>query len=111
MQGKTQTAAEKIIEEAKKAEEVGCIAIVLECIPADLAEKITKMIKIPTIGIGAGVNTNGQVLVLQDLLGLSGFKPRFVRQYLNGAELVQGALNNYAKDVLNSNFPGKEETK
>lgn len=111
MQGKTQAAAEKIIEEAKKAEELGCIAIVLECIPAALAEQITKIVKIPTIGIGAGVNTNGQVLVLQDLLGLSGFKPRFVRQYLNGAELVQNALNNYAKDVLNSNFPGMEETK
>ena len=109
MQGKTEEAAEKIIEEAKKAEELGCCSIVLECIPAALAEKITQSVSIPTIGIGAGVNCDGQVLVLQDMLGMSGFKPRFVRQYLNGAELIKNALNQYASDVHTGEFPKADE--
>ena len=111
MQGKTEAAAEKIIEEAKKAEELGCFCVLLECIPASLAEKISKAVSVPVIGIGAGVNVDGQVLVLQDMLGMSGFKPRFVRQYLNGAELIKGALNQYAQDVHDASFPGPEEIK
>lgn len=111
MQGKTEEAASKIIKEAKLAEKLGCVAIVLECIPCALAEKITEIVKIPTIGIGAGAKTDGQVLVLQDMLGMSGFHPRFVRQYLNGAELIENALNSYAKDVAEQNFPGPEESK
>ncbi|MEE1166625.1 MAG: 3-methyl-2-oxobutanoate hydroxymethyltransferase [Treponema sp.] len=111
MQGKTEAAAEKIIEEAKKAEELGCFCVLLECIPASLAEKISKAVNVPVIGIGAGVNVDGQVLVLQDMLGMSGFKPRFVRQYLNGAELIKGALNQYAQDVHDASFPGPEEIK
>ena len=109
MQGKTEAAAEKIIEEAKIAEEIGCFGILLECIPAELAAKITKAVSVPTIGIGAGVECDGQVLVLQDMLGMSGFKPRFVRQYLNGLELISGALNSYAHDVAGGTFPGPEE--
>lgn len=111
MQGKTEEAANKIIEEAKLAEKFGCVAIVLECIPSELAKKITESVKIPTIGIGAGAETDGQVLVLQDLLGMSGFRPRFVRQYLNGAELITNALNAYAKDVAEKTFPSPEESK
>ncbi len=111
MQGKTEEAASKILDEAKLAEKLGCVAIVLECIPYELAEKISESVKIPTIGIGAGAKTDGQVLVLQDMLGMSGFHPRFVRQYLNGAELIENALNSYAKDVAEQNFPGPEETK
>ena len=111
MQGKTEEAAEKILEEAKLAEKSGWVAIVLECIPCELAKKITETVKIPTIGIGAGAETDGQVLVLQDMLGMSGFHPRFVRQYLNGAELITNALNKYAKDVAEQNFPGPEESK
>lgn len=111
MQGKTEAAAEKIIEEAKKAEELGCFCVLLECIPASLAEKISKAVNVPVIGIGAGVNVDGQVLVLQDMLGMNGFKPRFVRQYLNGAELIKGALNQYAQDVHDASFPGPEEIK
>lgn len=111
MQGKTEAAAEKIIEEAKKAEELGCFCVLLECIPASLAEKISKAVSVPVIGIGAGVNVDGQVLVLHDMLGMSGFKPRFVRQYLNGAELIKGALNQYAQDVHDASFPGPEEIK
>ncbi len=111
MQGKSEETAKKIIEEARIAENLGCLAIVLECIPAELAEKITQSVKIPTIGIGASAKTDGQVLVLQDMLGMSGFHPRFVRQYLNGAELIEKALNAYAKDVAEQNFPGPEESK
>lgn len=111
MQGKTDAAAEKIIEEAKKAEELGCFCVLLECIPAALAERISKAISVPTIGIGAGVNCDGQVLVLQDMLGMSGFKPRFVRLYLNGLELIKGALNQYASDVHDESFPGADEIK
>lgn len=111
MQGKTEETASKIVEEAKLAEKLGCVAIVLECIPCGLAEKITENVRIPTIGIGAGAKTDGQVLVLQDMLGMSGFHPRFVRQYLNGAELIENALNSYAKDVAEQNFPGPEESK
>ncbi len=111
MQGKTDAAAEKIIEEAKKAEELGCFCVLLECIPAALAERISREISVPTIGIGAGVNCDGQVLVLQDMLGMSGFKPRFVRQYLNGLELIKGALNQYASDVHDESFPAADEIK
>ena len=111
MQGKTDAAAEKIIEEAKKAEELGCCSIVLECIPAALAEKITKTVSIPTIGIGAGVNCDGQVLVLQDMLGMTGFKMRFVRQYLDGLNMIKNALNQYASDVHTGDFPKGDEIK
>ena len=111
MQGKTEEAAEKIIEEAKIAEKLGCYAIVLECIPAALAAKITKAVSIPTIGIGAGVECDGQVVVLFDMLGMSGFKIRFVRQYLNGLELIKGALNAYSKDVHEGAFPSGDEIK
>ena len=98
-------------DEEKIAEALGCFCVLLECIPASLAEKISKAVNVPVIGIGAGVNVDGQVLVLQDMLGMSGFKPRFVRQYLNGAELIKGALNQYAQDVHDASFPGPEEIK
>jgi len=111
MQGKTEEAAAKIIEEAKIAEEIGCFGLLLECIPAELAAKITESVSIPTIGIGAGVNCDGQVLVLQDMLGMTGFKMRFVRQYLNGLELIKNAFNEYAADVKNAAFPAGDEIK
>ncbi len=111
MQGKTEEAANKIIQEAKLAEEIGCYAVLLECLPSSLAEKITKSLSIPTIGIGAGPVCGGQVLVLQDMLGMSGFKPRFVRQYLDGMTLIQNAFNSYAHDVADGSFPGADETK
>ena len=111
MQGKTEEAAAKIIEEAKIAESIGCFGLLLECIPAELAKKITESVSIPTIGIGAGVDCDGQVLVLQDMLGMSGFKMRFVRQYLNGRELIKGAFNAYAADVAGSTFPAGDEIK
>ena len=111
MQGKTEEAQKRIIDEAKKAEELGCFCILVECIPQTLAEKIAETVSVPVIGIGAGAKVSGQVLVLQDLLGLSGFKPRFVRQYLDGSSLIRNALNNYAKDVQEGTFPGPAESK
>ena len=111
MQGKTEKAAEKIIEEAKLAEEIGCYALTLECIPAALAKKITKEVSIATIGIGAGVECDGQVLVLQDMLGMSGVKIRFVRQYLDGLNLIKNALNAYSADVHSGAFPSGDEIK
>lgn len=108
MQGKTEEAAEKIIEEAKLAEKVGCFSLVLECIPKDLAKKITESVGIPTIGIGAGRDCDGQVLVLQDMLGMSGFKPKFVKQYMDGLSLITGALNEYAREVSEAAFPFDE---
>ena len=108
MQGKTEEAAEKIIEEARLAEKVGCFSLVLECIPKDLAKKITESVGIPTIGIGAGRDCDGQVLVLQDMLGMSGFKPRFVKQYMDGLSLITGALNEYAREVSAAAFPFDE---
>lgn len=111
MQGKTEEAAAKIIEEARLAEKLGCYAIVLECIPAAVAAKITAAVSVPTIGIGAGVDCDGQVLVLQDMLGMSGFKMRFVRQYMDGLNLIKGALNSYSADVHTSAFPAGDEIK
>ena len=108
MQGKTDEAAEKILEEARLAEKIGCYAVLLECIPSAVAKRITESLSVPTIGIGAGADCGGQVLVLHDMLGLSGFKPKFVKQYLNGLELITNALNSYAGEVSSGAFPGAE---
>ena len=105
MQGKTEEAAEKIIEEAKIAEKIGCFSVLLECIPHELARKITESLSVATIGIGAGKDCDGQVLVLQDMLGMSGFKPKFMKQYLDGMSLISDALNSYAGEVASGAFP------
>ena len=104
-QGKTEQARQKIKEEALLSETLGCFGILLECIPEDLASEITKEAKISTIGIGAGKNCDGQVLVLQDMLGMSDFKPKFVHQYLQGASLITDAFNQYAVEVSDGTFP------
>ena len=107
-QGRDIASAKKLIRDAKLLEEAGAFAITLECVPADLATYITENISIPTIGIGAGKDCDGQVLVLQDLLGMSGFKPKFVKQYLDGMSLITNALNQYASDVATNEFPFAE---
>ena len=102
--------AEKLISDAKMLEEAGCFAIVLEKIPADLAAKVTASVNIPTIGIGAGSEVDGQVLVIHDLIGLTHeFNPRFLRRYLNLYEDITGAIENYVKDIKSGNFPNDEE--
>lgn len=111
VQGKTDESAKRLLEESLVLEDAGCFALVLECVPSAVAAKISKKLNIPTIGIGAGVETDGQVLVFQDLLGLNtDFKPKFVKHYLNGAELFSTALNAYNKEVKEGVFPGKEHS-
>ncbi len=101
---------DKLIKDAKFLQEAGCFAIVLEKIPAVLAAKVSKALKIPVIGIGAGNQVDGQVLVLHDMIGLNKeFSPRFIRRYLNLFDVVKSALIKYNDDVKNINFPNKKE--
>lgn len=111
VQGRTEQAYAELIEDSLNLEKAGAFAVVLECVPAALAEVISGRLKIPTIGIGAGVGTDGQVLVLQDMLGFNpDFKPKFLRQYLDGFSLVQQALNDYHQDVQSKQFPTEKES-
>ncbi len=111
VQGREQKAQDRILQEAHSLQEAGCFSLVLECVPASLARRITEELSIPVIGIGAGPDTDGQVLVLQDMLGLSkDFKPAFLRHYLNGAELITQALEQYHHDVQNKEFPSVKES-
>ena len=103
--------AKKLIEDAKLLEEAGCFAIVLEKIPKDLAKIVSESVNIPTIGIGAGPDTDGQVLVLHDLLGITmDFSPRFLRRYLNLAEDINNAIGQYCQDVRSGDFPNESES-
>ena len=104
-QGKDAASAERLVRQAQELEQFGCFALVLECVPEDLARRITGLLKIPVIGIGAGPFTDGQVLVMHDLLGLYGEPPSFVKQYLDGRRLVVDALNAFDVEVKNSIFP------
>lgn len=109
VQCKTEEAAKKLIEDAKAVEEAGAFAVVLECVPAKLAELITKSINIPTIGIGAGNRCDGQVLVYQDMLGMfSDFTPKFVKKFATVGEVMKEAFKDYIKEVGNGTFPSKE---
>lgn len=110
VQGRNKDDRVRLREEARACERAGCFALVLECVPETLAAEITASIEIVTIGIGAGKETDGQVLVIQDLLGLSSnFRPRFVRKYLDGRSLVIKALDDYSRDVRSQAFPSKKE--
>lgn len=111
VQGKSVEAAKKLIEEAKAVEEAGAFAVVLEGIPAKLAEIITKEVSIPTIGIGAGAGCDGQVLVYQDMLALfDDFKPKFVKHFANVGQVAREAFANYIKEVQDGTFPAEEHT-
>jgi 3-methyl-2-oxobutanoate hydroxymethyltransferase len=111
VQGRSATCAERLIRQAHALEDLGCFSIVLECVPADLAARITAELSLPTIGIGAGNGTDGQVLVLQDLWGIhADASPRFVRTYLDGAHLLGAALDRYDADVKRASFPAAEES-
>ena len=102
--------AEKLLSDAKLLEELGCFGIVLEKIPAELAGRVSSVLKIPTIGIGAGPKVDGQVLVLHDVLGITvEFNPRFLRRYLNLYEDIKGGVERYIKDVRNCDFPNESE--
>jgi len=111
VQGKDAEAAQRLIEQALALEKLGCFAIVLECVPDKIAQMITEKIKIPTIGIGAGINCDGQVLVSYDLLGLfERFTPKFVKKYINLSPLISKAIEEYKKEVIESKFPTKEHS-
>ncbi len=103
--------AQKLIEDAHLLQKLGCFGIVLEKIPASLAEKVSKQLSIPTIGIGAGAGTDGQVLVLHDMLGINqDFKPRFLRRYADLHAVMSEAISNYVRDVKSQDFPNESES-
>lgn len=111
VRAKENAEAAKLLHDAKLLEEAGCFAIVLEKIPADLAKQVTEAVSCPTIGIGAGNATDGQVLVLHDMLGLNqGFKPKFLRHFAHLADEVKNAVGNYNTAVKESSFPSAEES-
>lgn len=111
VQGKTEAAARKLIEDAKALEAAGAFSVVLECVPAKLAAKVTESISIPTIGIGAGAGCDGQVLVYQDMLGMfSDFTPKFVKRYANVGEAMREAFATYVDEVGAGTFPAEEHT-
>ena len=111
VQGKDAETAKRLIEQAQKLEALGCFSIVLECVPDKIAKMITEKLKIPTIGIGAGIDCDGQVLVTHDLLGLfERFRPKFVKQYINLASKIQEAIEEYKKEVTKGEFPTKEHS-
>ena len=110
VRAKEEVEAEKLLADAKLLEEAGCFAIVLEKVPAQLAQKVAESISIPVIGIGAGDGVDGQVLVLHDMLGMTHeFNPRFLRRYLNLADDITGAVQNYITDVKSQDFPNEKE--
>jgi 3-methyl-2-oxobutanoate hydroxymethyltransferase len=111
VQGRTSDSARHIARQAATLEELGAFAVVLECVPAELAREITGTLHIPTIGIGAGAGCDGQILVLQDLLGLNmDFRPKFARPFLNGAGCVLDTLARFDEAVKAGTFPAKEES-
>ncbi len=111
LRAKEEAEAEKLIADARALDKAGCFCIVLEKIPAALAERVTREVSCPTIGIGAGAGTDGQVLVLHDMLGLNeGFKPKFLRQFAHLNEEVHKALTAYVEAVKDSSFPSAEES-
>jgi 3-methyl-2-oxobutanoate hydroxymethyltransferase len=110
VRAKEEEEAEKLIKDAKLLEETGCFALILEKIPADLATKVAKEVKIPVIGIGAGNGVDGQVLVVHDMLGITHeFSPRFLRRYHNLFEEIKGAVESYIDDVKSQDFPNDKE--
>jgi len=110
VRAKEEAEASKLIEDAMLLQEIGCFAIVLEKIPATLAKRVSEMLSIPTIGIGAGGGTDGQVLVMHDMLGINkGFSPRFLRRYADLATVIDGAVKNYICDVKSGDFPNEKE--
>lgn len=109
VQGKTETAAKKLLEDAKRVQEAGAFSVVLEAVPSKLAAMITEELDIPTIGIGAGNGCDGQILVYQDMLGMfSDFTPKFVKRYANVGEVMKEAFRGYIEEVESGAFPAKE---
>ncbi|MBQ4502629.1 MAG: 3-methyl-2-oxobutanoate hydroxymethyltransferase [Alistipes sp.] len=110
LRAKEEAEAEKLIHDAKLLEEAGCFAVVLEKIPAALAKRVTESLAVPTIGIGAGAGTDGQVLVVHDMLGINkGFSPKFLRRYADLHTIMTEAVEHYVEDVKSGDFPNENE--
>jgi 3-methyl-2-oxobutanoate hydroxymethyltransferase len=111
VQGKSEAQARMLVEEAKLLEAIGCYSIVLECVPEKLARLISEQLTIPTIGIGAGAGCDGQVLVIQDVLGMyTALTPKFVKQYANLKEIIENAVIHYCEDIKSGQFPEEKHT-
>ncbi len=110
VQGRTSLAAKEIMRQAQALEQLGAFAMVLGCVPAAMAQEVTQSLRIPTIGIGAGSSCDGQILVLQDLLGLTESSPRFARRFWNGADEVRNALAQFNDAVKDGTFPSNDES-
>ena len=110
IQGLTKRDEKKLLLESKEIEKAGAFGIVLECIKKETAKKITKELKIPTIGIGSSVHCDGQILVTEDILGLSGFYPKFVKKYINLNKIIEKSVQKYRKEVITRKFPNKNNS-
>ena len=111
VQGRRPDGARRIEEDALRLQQLGCFALVLECVPGPLAARVTRSLHVPTIGIGAGPDVDGQILVLHDLLGFpTGVQPRFVRTFLDGGDEVRGAVDRFAAAVRDGSYPNESET-
>jgi 3-methyl-2-oxobutanoate hydroxymethyltransferase len=107
-QGRTAARAAELLSEAQSLQDAGCFAVVLEAVPAEVAALITQRLQVPTIGIGAGVRTSGQVLVWHDLLGLYEWRPRFAKAFVELRPIMIAALSRYVREVRDRQFPGRE---
>ncbi len=110
IEGLTKNDEKKLISEALQIERAGAFSIVLECISSKTSQKITEQLKIPTIGIGSSKNCDGQILVTDDMLGLSGFYPKFVKKYANLKKEIEKGVKNYRKDIIDKKFPRNENS-
>ena len=111
VQGRTEAAAQKLLDDARAVEAAGASVLVMECVPAKLAERVSQMLTIPTIGIGAGAGCDGQVLVYQDMLGMfTDYVPKFVKQFANVGEVMRYAFADYLKEVKDGSFPDESRT-
>ena len=111
VQARTDAAVDLLASQAGELEQAGCFSLVLECVPCEVARRVTELLTIPTIGIGAGPSVSGQVLVYQDMLGLNpGFRPKFLRTYANAFEVIREALDTYDRDVKVGDFPSERES-
>lgn len=110
IQGKSEKAAERLLADAKALEAAGVFSMVIECVPASLAKRITEEVSIPTIGIGAGKECSGQVQVINDILGLSSYTPKHAKKYVSLAQVIRDTVSCYTKEVKEGVFPGEENT-
>jgi len=110
VRGKTVAEEKKLIKEALLIEKAGAFAIVLECIAEETSKKISKILKIPTIGIGSSVHCDGQIIVTDDMLGMSGFYPKFVKKYANMSKMIEKAVATYSRDIIYKKFPTKKNS-